>query len=646
MKERTDTGEGEGKGLRKAIKGDIRPLPLADPKHDKGNLRKILDKGSLRTDPTYKDVNFTTNNSTSEKNFYEIRRHVLGPIFKNPFKALGRFDKLRKYMWVAILDDLFDPKIAKSTFISGGHGNTDSRISRTGEYFGDVLVKYQMDEVKELVNFLHETFGISNRDPKTGELSIDPHYIDAFTYVAGSMIERQRDFFEHELGIKRESPKGQDMALDLCDLWYGAAHDLGLNDRPETVKDHDNFIKAHEAKIMHQTLSSDAKQSSESKQKMVRGMTDKMIPVLAKYAGCTPKEMADCVKHIRSPELAKLLDIDREGTPSKDSTEPVIKPEPWSTQKEDQTNPLIRTYDHVRSIIFPQEKDPVLAALRKAGNQTRDRVIQAIYHMADRRSDKITLERKTIHLNPNETLIEPGVPSENLYVVLDILNKNGSLELVRTSDKELMKSDADDEVPETPHKVKVLKILPGNPAVLGEVGMVRGTTIGTVKAGRDGAVVDAVVIPRKQYLELLELNERPWLERNLARKVQGQMKRHEAATAEFKKVKGLIKNKDTGEDKDTELRDIMEKIQGLGDSNASGAQTQLAEDTSKLQDRIIAYIQDEHTPEEHLQVMGRYLASALWDLGLSRKLAGEKGPATARESSRRGPGGGCPAGHG
>src|SRR5690242_1017905 len=86
----------------------------------------------------------------------ELQSHITKPIVRRKlWRSLeSKLSAFFKYMWVGILDDLRDPRIALITLHNGGYLDGDTRINRTRAFFGDFLVKSQMDKMVDYVNLV------------------------------------------------------------------------------------------------------------------------------------------------------------------------------------------------------------------------------------------------------------------------------------------------------------------------------------------------------------------------------------------------------------------------------------------------------------------------------------------------------------
>jgi CRP-like cAMP-binding protein len=349
----------------------------------------------------------------------------------------------------------------------------------------------EMEGSKAFTEFVHRIAGVV-KTGLDGKPEVIDYYKDSFTYVLSSLIDRTRDFYEYELGIKRDSDEGRKIAKDLCEFWYGVGQQAGLRQGPATVEDHDKFVEAHEARIFREMRASPSMQAKASL------MAGRFMRSIAEYSNSSEDAVAKLMIKLRPETLGHLLGIDSREWPTEQ-----IRARP-SERK------------HKADVLA--EDDPTVQALRRANveNDLGIATIIQLGHLGHLTKDE--LKRETVHVMRGEELTTEGKQPDKLYVVLGTTTP---LEVTQKT------PDGQDVLLDT--------IQPGGkPTVLME-GLVRRTRIATetVRAQQEGDV-DVVSIPKEAFLALMEGGEdKRWIETAFLPKVQAISKRDESKRDEL-----------------------------------------------------------------------------------------------------------------
>lgn len=533
-----------------------------------------------------------------KQEFKALRHVIVGTIFYKsgrkdggilPVSLRAKGFKLSEYMWIAILDDLLDPKILRNTYKSRGHLSGDTRIARTRDYFLKSLLEFRLDDVVDMVNLMHEINGVVKPDAEG--VAVDPYYEEAFCYVLSSLIDRMRDYYEHELHIPRmrggkPNPEFQRISSALCDLWYGVARQMGLRRRPATVEDHDRFVAAHEARS-HREMEEDPGLQDKASE-----MAANFLPKIAKLANTSQAEVVETIRRLR-PDLAAMLRLDARAWSASNEREDAGR---WATVKGITSTVLGK----IKTLIAGKpEGEKTIDALRTVAlGPGADRSVRAVFHFARARKD-FELRRSTVRLGPGEPLIAQGGEPDFLYVML---RSSAPLEVVRTEGG----------------RETTLRMLPPDEAtVLGEIAMFRGAASSTVRAPAAGADVDVVKIPRAQFLSMLQQDEGLWLKRTLVPKMQARLRHIEIALRQ------------AGMQNDPAFLSILNDMHAIATQSGPIDPQKMKAAVSALQDRIIAYMQD--TPDLP-EAVAHHCVAVLWDLRLSAKFG--NGPDAAPAASQ------------
>ncbi len=505
------------------------------------------------------------NTLPDDRKLGRLQRSIVAPvILKGKTTEIGkRMFRLSAYMWIAILDDLLDRKIAINTFKNRGHADGEKRIGRTRDFFLGSMVHNRMQDIDDFVNLVHELAGVCDRDA-SGEIGVTPYYEQSFLYVLSSLIERMRDYYERELRIRRESEEGRRLAKDLCDFWYGIAHRVGLHRRPEGVEGHEAFVATHESRIIPE-MEGDA-----STQEKIHGMAERFLPMVAKISNTSQAEFVELLQSVR-PTLARLLALDGKEYSSQ-------RPRTRSLAAETLRYFAGSLSNKIRLLLSgPTEQEKTLAILRQAAIRPHAYpAIRAVYHLSRLRPD-IHLARERLHLQKGEALIEEGCSPDNLYIVL---STSAPLDIVVK-------------------KEKVAEIGPGKPRILGEMGMFKGITQASVLA-REDADLEVIRIPREQFTELLKFPEGTWLKRTLIPQMQSRLKDNERTLQQ------------AGED--ALLTQISKEAEAIA-ADPARERAELSERIDALMGTTLSYLQRENISAQTIEK----LVAKLWDLGLLKE---------------------------
>ncbi len=387
------------------------------------------------------------------RGLYRLLRHFVD--WRNLRFHRGFFPEIAGYAWGGIYRSMMVPAIAAASFRNEGHFRPKGRISGTESFFSAAL-RYPRNspalrEALRVVNLRHHVAGVASREGD--DVKVLPHYEAAFAYVSTAFIESlRRGYAAH--GVAPESKRGRSIGEDLCTIFYQVAGMAGLRRMPRDLAAHEKFRDSFDEHL--RSLS-----RSQWMAKRARELAKRIFPFTAALAGIP---LEDQLHRYLDPETAAYLVPD----PAElEEMRPVYDEllSRFGERHRGYSLGLFKQLFNFRPppVDDPRDLEPLWNAYRECVDESVDaRLIGAILlHAIEERSrGGYWHVPVTLRFEEGEPLIRQGEKPKYCYILLD------SRRPLSVTRRGVPGKDRDDEV-------EIARI--EAPAVLGEIGMWRGT---------------------------------------------------------------------------------------------------------------------------------------------------------------------------
>jgi len=398
----------------------------------------------------------------------------------------GRFlEDVIGFGWGGIFRSLRVGSIVTTSYRNEGHFRAGERIFGTSDFFSGAFrlpkSAADLEELVRVVNLRHHVAGVVMRQGRG--VRVNAGYEADYAYVATAFIESLRRGYA-ACGVAPDSPRGRQIAAELCTILYQVAGLTGLMRVPRDVAAHERFRDAYERQLA-------ARPPSPRVRRMAQEIARRIAPLTAAMAGETVAGHVD--RHF-DPATGGLL-----------FPGGAVPPE-LERQRQEWRARLARSPGLLavepraagRREIWRRPDIAALDAAYRAAppDLTADRLIGAILlrelDTAGNSSGGVPgntgtpLERRTIALAPGEALIRQGHTIGEMYV---LLATTAPLVVLRAADES---GDA-----------RQLATLTA-PTVLGEIGMWRGQPAVATVMSREPNQIDLLVIDAARFAALKE----------------------------------------------------------------------------------------------------------------------------------------------
>jgi CRP-like cAMP-binding protein len=387
--------------------------------------------------------------------------------------------------WGGIFRSLRVGSIVTTSYRNEGHFRAGERIFGTSDFFSGAFrlpkSAADLEELVRVVNLRHHVAGVVMRQGRG--VRVNAGYEADYAYVATAFIESLRRGYA-ACGVAPDSPRGRQVAAELCTILYQVAGLTGLRRVPRDVAAHDRFRDAYERQLA-------ARPPSPRVRRMAQEIARRIAPLTAAMAGETVVGHVD--RHFDAATRELLFPGGR------------VPPELDHQRQDWRTRlarmPALLAVEPRAAARRPIWQRPDIAALDAAyraapPDLTADRLIGAILlreldaagSTAGGPADRAgaPLERRTITLAPGEALIRQGHTIGEMYV---LLATTAPLVVLRAADES---GDA-----------RQLATLTA-PTVLGEIGMWRGQPAVATVMTREPNQIDLLVIDAARFVALKE----------------------------------------------------------------------------------------------------------------------------------------------
>jgi CRP-like cAMP-binding protein len=387
--------------------------------------------------------------------------------------------------WGGIFRSLRVGSIVTTSYRNEGHFRAGERIFGTSDFFSGAFrlpkSAADLEELVRVVNLRHHVAGVVMRQGHG--VRVNAGYEADYAYVATAFIESLRRGYA-ACGVAPDSPRGRQIAAELCTILYQVAGLTGLMRVPRDVAAHERFRDAYERQLAERPPSARVR-------RMAQEIARRIAPLTAAMAGETVAGHVD--RHF-DPATGGLLFPGGTVPPELERQR-----QEWRTRLARSPGLLaVEPRAAGRRAIWQRPDIAALDAAYRAAppDLTADRLIGAILlrelDTAGNSSGGVPgntgtpLERRTITLAPGEALIRQGHTIGEMYV---LLATTAPLVVLRAADES---GDA-----------RQLATLTA-PTVLGEIGMWRGQPAVATVMTREPNRIDLLVIDAARFAALKE----------------------------------------------------------------------------------------------------------------------------------------------
>jgi CRP-like cAMP-binding protein len=452
---------------------------------DRGTLDDFLAADDIVPLPTLADGDWNRLRRTALR---RIAWHF-GTI-RNLVAHRGRYlEDVIGFGWGGIFRSLRVGSIVTTSYRNEGHFRAGERIFGTSDFFSGAFrlpkSAADLEELVRVVNLRHHVAGVVIRQGRG--VRVNAGYEADYAYVATAFIESLRRGYA-ACGVPPDSPRGRQVAAELCTILYQVAGLTGLARVPRDVAAHERFRDAYERRLTERPPSPRVR-------RMAQEIARRIAPLTAAMAGETVAGHVD--RHF-DRDTGEFLFPGGTVPPELDRQR-----QDWRTRLA--RMPALLAVEPRAAARRPIWQRPDIAALDAAyraapPDLTADRLIGAILLReldaagsgaasmvgATAGGPGTPLERRTMTLAPGEALIRQGHTIGEMYV---LLATTAPLVVLRAADES---GDA-----------RQLATLTA-PTVLGEIGMWRGQPAVATVMSREPNRIDLLVIDAVRFAALKE----------------------------------------------------------------------------------------------------------------------------------------------